>query len=940
MANESWSMMHEGSSENSRLVELRDEQVERWQAGDRPSVERYQAENPDLEWSPEILLDFVFGEYQIRQHLGESPTREEYEARFPDLAPAFRYQIEVDVLFNSRIVQLEKASKPGGSPLPDLFQKERTIAGIIPPLTIRKPEIEGYEILGELGRGGMGVVYKARQHRPNRLVAVKMVLTGSHSSGELLARFSQESDAIARLQHPNIVQVLDVGESNGIPYLTLEWAEGGSLERRLDGTPRQVESSVLLVEKLARAAHHAHLRGIIHRDLKPANVLFTVDGVPKLTDFGLAKMLDSPLGQTMTGHMLGTPCYMAPEQAREGARDVGPAADVYSLGAMLYELVTGRPPFRASTPASTIQLALTHEPPSPSKMRPDLPRDVETIVLKCLQKDPGRRYLTADELADDILRFTRGEQIRAQPDSWSTLFVNWSTRHPIYAACAGLAALTNLILPVVLALLWLRTFTALIDSQGEVDKLEHRMSVVLLAQEAEVKGEKDRHDAFSASIRRLDENLLAGDDLLAQLEGERPSPSILATRNRALDQSARALREVLSRPVGRHDMGDEVTRKTLAQLLRRQASVCDMLGQPGAADDACREAIRLEQDLLDQSKDSLDEHFEMAQSWLSEGERQIAAHRGRRALDAYLHAAHAIDTIVSNGMVVDWIRRSNVSGFQLHLTGATATREASQIQDELNQVGEAIASQQRSVQSLRYAIDFTPEERADHTALAQGLVHLGELYARAGRASQASAADAEAVKFLRAMLLRDLALPPTIVGEDWLRFSRQGEIHEWLGEALSRLGEHSDAAAHLCRAIDIQQAILDRYSGPAPRAVLVRLRSHLGHWATFNLANHRLNDAMTAARRRAALAGGEPGETLQAARVLSMTLAQARETSRFEDEPLGDEAMTLLRASMAAGLAVGSPFTDPAFDAIRNRDDFRQLAAPPAPDQLPPTVNN
>ncbi len=275
--------------------------------------------------------------------------------------------------------------------------------------TVRVP---GYYILGELGRGGMGVVYQARQAGLNRLVALKMVLVGRHAGEQELARFRGEAEAVARLQHPHIVQIYEVGEHDGLPFFALELCPGGSLAAKLDGKPWAATRAAELTETLARAVHAAHQARLVHRDLKPANVLLAADGTPKVTDFGLAKHLDQA-GQTRSGVVMGTPEYMAPEQA-EGKKDVGPAADVYALGAILYELLTGRPPFRGETPFDTILQVLTGEPVPPRSLNPRVPRDLETVCLTCLQKEPARRYATALDLADDLGRFRRDEPIRAR----------------------------------------------------------------------------------------------------------------------------------------------------------------------------------------------------------------------------------------------------------------------------------------------------------------------------------------------------------------------------------------------------------------------------------------------------------------------------------------------------------------------------------------------
>ncbi len=315
------------------------------------------------------------------------------------------------------------------------------------------PTIPGYEILHELGRGGMGVVYKARQVTLNRLVALKMIRAGELADAEDLGRFRVEAEAVARLQHPHIVQIYEVGEHTGLQYFSLELIAGESLQGRLDGTPQPLRAAARLVEILARTIHHAHERGIVHRDLKPANILLApplpddplradpdgaavaaLYGVPKIADFGLAKRLDDEAGQTRTGQIMGTPSYMAPEQAAGNPRSVGPAADVYALGALLYELLTGRPPFHGSNSWDIVGQVLNEEPVPPDRLRPRLPRDLGRICLKCLEKDPRKRYATALELADDLRRHLGGEPVHARPVPAAERLWRWSRRNPVAAS--------------------------------------------------------------------------------------------------------------------------------------------------------------------------------------------------------------------------------------------------------------------------------------------------------------------------------------------------------------------------------------------------------------------------------------------------------------------------------------------------------------------------
>jgi serine/threonine-protein kinase len=286
------------------------------------------------------------------------------------------------------------------------------------------PTVPGYELLKVLGRGGMGVVYLARQAGFDRLVALKMLLAGAHADAEQMDRFRREAEAVGRLRRPGIVEVFAFGESGGCPYFSLEYLEGGSLADRLRAGPLPPREAAELVAALAEAVQYAHEQGVVHRDLKPANVLFTADGAPKIADFGLAKTLDGDT-LTRTGAVLGTPGYMAPEQAGGRSQEIGPATDVHALGAILYECLTGRPPFQATTPMLTLVQVMNDVPMKPSQLQPGTPRDLEAICMKCLEKQPGRRYPSARALAEDLRRFLSGERTHARL-SWRPRPLRWA----------------------------------------------------------------------------------------------------------------------------------------------------------------------------------------------------------------------------------------------------------------------------------------------------------------------------------------------------------------------------------------------------------------------------------------------------------------------------------------------------------------------------------
>jgi len=417
-----------------------------WQAGLRPRIEDYLDETPDPERSL-LLQGLLVLDLAYRRRQGEQPAAEEYVTRFPE---------SVDLV--TAVLSEEGSSVPPVFSLTAEFSRSRSQGsfsdsdGTIGQRSGKesresvRPEVAGYEILEELGRGGMGVVYQARHQQLNRLVALKVIRAGIDATPRDRERFQVEAEAVARLRHVNILQIYEIGEAAGLPFVALELLAGGSLADRLRSTPQPALQAAELLVTLARAIDAAHRAGIVHRDLKPSNVLFDREGTPKIVDFGLAKLLEQEDGQTESGQIVGCPSYMAPEQARGKIKEIGPAADVYALGAILYEMLTGRPPFKAPTPMETAIQVIHDEPVPPCRLLPRVPRDLETICLKCLRKEPQKRYASAEELADDLCRYLDNRPIRARRVPLWERGAKWVRRHPATATLIGLAAAAGVML--------------------------------------------------------------------------------------------------------------------------------------------------------------------------------------------------------------------------------------------------------------------------------------------------------------------------------------------------------------------------------------------------------------------------------------------------------------------------------------------------------------
>ncbi len=459
-----------GASSEEILEFAIDDQKERWQRGERVPAEAYLGLHPILA-EPPLCVELVYAEVMLRESAGDTPQCSEYCFRFPLLADRIRSLFQIHrALVNIPLT----ADAPRAAP---------DVLGSAPSSSATpsdKPALNlpGFDVHEVIGRGGMAIVYKARHLQLGRTVAIKM-LPPEGFPGESASRLLKEAEAIARVQHPNVVQVFEVGTWQEMPYLVLEFVEGGNLADQLRSGPLAPAEAARLIQTVATAVHHFHTLGVIHRDLKPRNILMqktdAADGVPralvpKVTDFGLAKHLGQN-GLSHTGELIGTPNYMAPEQAA-GQKGVGPAADIYSLGAILYECLTGRPPFQGET-LLAIMGQIAHVDPAPaSQVRDGVPLDLETVCLKCLSKSPKARYATAQHLADDLNRFLNGKPTLARPLGLAGRTFKMVRRYPVITGLLGLVGVTLFGGLISALLLWQRAVTARNDLQTALNEVQ------------------------------------------------------------------------------------------------------------------------------------------------------------------------------------------------------------------------------------------------------------------------------------------------------------------------------------------------------------------------------------------------------------------------------------------------------------------------------------
>jgi serine/threonine-protein kinase len=624
-----------------------------------------------------------------------------------------------------------------------------------PPLP---PSVPGYEIAGELGRGGMAVVYKARQVALNRLVALKMVRAGAHATAEELGRFRSEAEAVAALRHPNVVQIYEIGAHEGCPYLALEFVEGGSLSQQISRDRAGPRQAAELVETLARAVHFAHQQGIIHRDLKPANVLLTADGAPKIADFGLAKRLEGSPDQTRTGQILGTPNYMAPEQAGDGGGPVGTLADVYALGAILYSMLTGRPPFVGPTPWYVLGQVRSAEPAPPRRLAPETSADLETICLKCLQKAPPLRYASAEALADDLRRYLAGEPVRARPiKDWERAW-KWIKRRPVVG---GLAAALLLAIATGTVASWL--FAARAERAAANARSERNRAVAARARTRE---------ALDAMVSDV-----AGNSLTAQ--------RALAPQQKAFLQNVLKFYEEFAAEPGEDQQG----RERLAQAHLRLGMIRDGLGQHEESLMVIRRASELYAGLADDFPDVAEYRHELAFSWNSLG--NVLRDLGKRseAEQAYRTAVAGYEKLTADYPAMP-LYRSDLARTQNNLGG---------LLNKLGKPAEAESAFHAAVGLAEKLVADNPTVPGYRHSLAGTEISLGNLLSSQGRDTEAAAAFRAAVAGFGKLTADSPAEPEYRRGLAIGQFS--------LGSVFAGLGKSAEAGSAYRAAVAVQEKL-------------------------------------------------------------------------------------------------------------------------------------
>ena len=814
-----------------------------------------------------------------------------------------------------------------------------------------KPTIPGFELLEELGQGGMGVVYKARQEKPERTVAIKFMRPAILDEESLASRFRSEANAIARLEHPNIVRVYAVGETDGLSYIALEFIDGPNLADRLERERMQLDDSVRMIATLARAVHFAHQRQIVHRDLKPANVLIAPDGTPKLTDFGLAKRLDSDLKETRTGEIVGTVSYMAPEQTTGVTHNIGPACDIHALGVILYELTTGHRPYCGKDVIDTLSLVATADPMPPRRLSPIIPRDLETICLKCLEKQPRRRYATAADLADDLDRMLKLEPIHARPAGPFEKAAKWSRRRPAAALALVVAVLAPLIIAGGLAWHSHRIGQELALTQTQRSRAEFNLA------RTQDKLDELLEDVGTGRLASLPRASSVRTDLLEwglalckELQSRNPDNAHLQL------QAARAQRQMadIERLLGRTDTSRKSYdaaveqlqlvsqtpsatpdfRRELAAALNNRGLLSMDDGETASAREDINAAVALLRKLHSEYPKEIQFTSRLASTLTNLGlllqSRGESAEADNALVEAsQLHQRLAYERPQDPAALLA-LAQSEVNLGRLQVERAQLTEAQDMLERAIVRfatpplAGSATLEMRyaRAAAQLNLVVLQHAAKGADAATIHEALAGFEQLVQEQPERVQfreglSAALRLQAIELARSgdqrqaeeLLLRALKVQTALVAQLPQRFelrSQLGLLEQTAGEVLAAREDWPDAKVHFRNAIAEQRMAVD--AAGAPLVYRLRLRDHYLALSRLALKQGEPTDAALAADELAAAFADQPDELVQAADLLAQCIPLAeilKGQGNIHGQPLtqycSTRAATLVRKALAAG---------------------------------------
>jgi|GEM_PF-1948257 len=838
------------ASLSSQIELLAQELRAQWRAGKRVGVESLGQSFEQISSNEEQLLDLIYHEVLIREEFGEKPRVDDFTPRFPQLTERLQrlfavhgaleddaWDDELEAAFNDQLpeptpedslvgnrgpssTELDAAPEAAKKQWPRQFRHQRPVD---PP--------PGYELLEEIGRGGMAVVFRARQQILNRTVAIKMLLAGSVASDEVLARIQQEAQAVAQLQYAGIVQIYEVGTHRGLPYLSLEYVPGGTLYEWLGGRPLPAQEAARIIEQLARSTHFAHERGIVHRDLKPANVLLTErppslqsgttvavapqrenDPTPslrietKISDFGLAKVLGSRSDLTATGQVIGTPSYMAPEQAAGASDDASPAQDIYSLGAILYELLTGRPPFRGATLFDTLEQVRSNEAVPPRQLQPRIPRDIETICLKCLEKLPPRRYATALLLAEDLQRFQQGDSIAARPAGLVEKSLKLVRRYPTIASL--LALVVVLTIGGIIGI----SREAARANRNERDAVFDRDRANEQRKRAQDQWKRAEEQKALADAERLKSAEQARIAVMARASADQQRQLAEEAQSRAEEQSRLAEKE-RARAVDLQAQAEKRFDRTLQVLKTNVDSALQLKNDPQtqvAGQKMLDEALRLYEELAKEEGD----HPALRR------QRIIALSAAARILQAKQQNSKAEALLKDAEKHLQAGLDATPDDMDLHYHGTSVYWTLGVLYNNSGRPSDALNAWRRDIQSIDKLLAYRPDLVAYMLTKANALINEAVSLQLLGRRQEAFNSLEQAVSLVRSALPRMQA--------DWMKSEASLVLHDY-SKALRDFGRIDDGDRVFNEAFVLRREVHQRNpDDPNGRIFLARMYADMG----------------------------------------------------------------------------------------------------------------